>query len=94
MSPLGTAAEVRAFLHAAAGRIEGAAFRIAFDHEGAIIADRDHLYVDGRLVASRMGPNVVLSGSETMYPHEGVESLVMALESRTDAWRGDVRHAA
>lgn len=70
----------RAFLHAAASRIDGAAFPIAATPWG-VESDKDHLLVGGRLVASRMGASVVLAGGDSMYPFEGVESLVAAIEA-------------
>ena len=70
----------RDFLHAAASQIEGAAFPIAATPWG-VEADKDHLLVEGRRVASRMGASVVLAGGDSMYPIEGVDSLVAAIES-------------
>ena len=72
--------QAREFLHAAAARIEDTSFPIAVTPWG-IEPDEDHLLARGRLVATRMGASIVLAGGESMYPSEGVESLVMAIDS-------------
>jgi hypothetical protein len=87
--PRSVIAECRAFLHAAASRIEGAAFKFARGHEGETIADLDTLYVGGTPIAYRLGPNIVIEApgqrSETLYPSDGVETLAAVLSRHVAA---------
>lgn len=88
MTPAKQVARARKFLHAAAARIEGARFNVAPTPWGTE-KDPDRLYVGGQCVATRMGPNVVVSdtdllGSETLYPSEGVDELVTAIRVRLE----------
>ncbi len=86
MTPKSVVVECRAYLASAAKRISG-----------AVIAHRDAVQIGGVEVARRMGENVVVSavwepagrssrrmvtGSETLYPTDGVERLVAAITSR------------
>lgn len=101
MTPPNAIAKCRAFLDAAASRIQGAAFKFARGHRGELLFDADTLWVNGVCVARRLGPNIVvevygLGMSDTLYPSAGVAALVAAVERHmmAKAKEDEVRHAA